>query len=911
MRFHWHDTLKRLTGSETRCPVCKADGLVTWERNERHVLPDLRGIPYCECPRCGARGEFPELVAKALAKGVEETVRTLNRSGELDAGTKDLETYVARKATQAEVDAHLSVCTDHLRQAPHLGNVRAGLSASNLRQLPPDTGLHVRENAPCQFALLDAPRYQRTNLTLYRYRFDGETTCLDAQNPKTLQREHRLHVTGGPSDVGVYLGDYRFGEVPPVLLATHDPRIAAQAYGAWRAETTLPSPVVGVAGFPLPPRFEAVRTLYLLNAPDSPLPLAFAIRALMGPVVYGTEEAPDIRVLTPRAASSYITAEDLRRLTRTKEYKPLRIWIQETLLGMAERREEIANALLQAKAPESVRTELAALVGSKAPRELVETLLLPTRDPDDILTLANGRLLKVTPVGLWTAKRLPKTDEIKAGTLLANVGLTVESRVVDDGAEVAVCTATHPDDDVPSVTVRLPKSHWNNPDALAEDIRAAWAETGRTPYVAVYRSGGYAWPDILQLLGSRCPVQTGLKALGATPDGTVNFPAFAAAHGTALPQTKAGLIPDAVQAAWSAIPRDTDPWRGDPLSDLLGATVTLDRTGLAAGYLHALYCAAGVMFDRSGVRRPPAHLVFVETEAGIWDTTLRTLAYLFSGSEYVPLMDYGDRAAFLKAWSGLGTLPLVTRLPSAEDLAKDVCASPVPLIAVADPLTSLGLSGHGVVSFVLPHVEATACDPITADDIGMLRKAFAAIVTAKAGTGWMDLSHGSPRSASTPALSVLASLAGEPEAGTTAAALVRTVKGRYPGVGLTGARTFFAVLHREVTAQAHGDPASLRVTIVNGVPADTVEASFNERGEHVFVCPEHVLVSRSVVGLINKEKAFLFDAEQLSREFAENGILLDDVPKSLGIDPSRVWAFSRTTWENEVVRASGFTTKEN
>ena len=910
MRFHWKYTLRRMTGAETRCPVCGVDGLVIWERNERDVLPDLRGIPYCECPRCGARGEFPELVAQATAKGTEETVRTLKRLGELDAVEKDLETYVSRKSAQAEVDAHLAVCTERLRQAPHLGNVRAGLSSSSLRQLPPDTGLHVRENAPRQFAVLDTPRYRRTNMTLYRYRFDGETSCIDVQNPKTLQREHRIRVTG---DCGVYLGDYRFGEVPTVLLATHDPRIAAQAYGAWRAETTLPSPVVGVAGFPLPRRFEAVRTLYLLNAPDSPLPLEVAVRALMGPVVYGCDDGPDIRVVTPRAASSKITAEDLRRLPKAREYKPLRVWLQETLIAMSDRREEIANALLQAGASESVRLELVGLVGPMAPQALVETLSLPTRDPDDVLQLASGRLVKVTPVGIWNARRNRKTGEVETTTALANVGITVDSRVADGGSEVAVCTVTHPDSDVPSVAVRIPKSHWSNPDDMADDIRSAWAETGRTPYVAMYRSACCSWADVMQLLGSRCPVQTGIRALGATPDGAVNFPAIAAANGRTSVQTKAGLVPDFVQAAWSAVGRDagvTPEEAMETVRSLLGAEASLERTGLAAGYAHALYCAAGVMFDRSGVRRPPAHLVFVETEPGIWDSVLRTLAYLFSGSEYVPLMDYGNRSGFLRRWSALGTLPLVTRLPSAEDLAKDVCASPVPLIAVADPLTSLGLSGHGVTSFVLPNVEASECDPVSPDEISALRSAFAAIAAARAGTGWMDLSHGSPRASSTAALSVIVSLSGSQEPGTVAAAAMRSVKGRYPGVGLTGATTFLAVLHREVTAKAHGDHENLHVTIVNGVPACTLEASFNERGEHVFLCPDYVLVSRSVVGLINRERTFLFDAEQLSREFSENGILADGVPESLGIDPRRVWAFPRAVWESEVVRASGFNTKE-
>ena len=135
------------------------------------------------------------------------------------------------------------------------------------------------------------------------------------------------------------------------------------------------------------------------------------------------------------------------------------------------------------------------------------------------------------------------------------------------------------------------------------------------------------------------------------------------------------------------------------------------------------------------------------------------------------------------------------------------------------------------------------------------------------------------------------------------------MRGRYLGAGLTGARAFFSVLHRAYAANMRGDDpggTGVRLTIVPGTPADALRASFNDRGEHVFVLPDMALVSRSVVQLVNRQQAYLFDAEQLSREFAENGILLGEAPASLGIDPGRVWAFPRETWDREVVRAAGF-----
>ena len=905
MRFLWRETLRRMTGGETRCPACRADGLSVSERDERDVLPDLRGVPHCECPACGRRGDFAVLVAAASDQAVADTVRELLRIGELEASVRDAEAYIARKEVQADVDAHFEKCVAKLRAAPHMGNIRAGLSASTLRQLPPDTGMHVADDAPRAFALLSGPRYARVPMTLYRYRFDGETSCIDAQNPKTLQREHRLRVTG---DVGVDLGDFREGEVPQVLLATPNPRTAGQIYGAMRAESSLVPPVVGLAGFPLPHRFSAVRTIYLLDAPDAPLPLSFAVQALRKPAVYGSDAEPAVRVLSPHCPASSIVAEDVRRLAGASPHgSALRTWIAGRIMQSADRREEVANALLQAGASENVRAEIAELLGPSAPQSLLDTVLLPTTEPDDVLTLANGRLVKSTPVGIYAARRDRKTGEIASGALLCNVGISVESRIVDRGSETAVCTVTHPDSDVPSVQVRLPRAHWNNPDALAEDVRSAYAEGGRTPYVAFYRASGYAWGDLMQLLGAHCPVQSGLKALGAAPDGSVNFPNTAVAKGTTSRQTKAGLIRQDALAAYSALPADAEPADAGRLTSFLASATSLCRTGVAAGVLHALFCAAGKMFESSGVRRPPAHMVFVETEPGVWDETLRTLAYLFSGSEYVPLMDYSDRPGFLRGWADLGTLPLVTRLPAAEDVATVLAASPVGVAAVADPLTAMTCSGRGTVSFVLPNVEAPGPE-ISQEEVDGLRRAFVAVTAARAGTGWLDIAAGGPAALSTPCLSALGSLSPVRDAATVAGGLYRSVKGRYPGVGVTGAKAFFSVLHRAYTAAANGDGGGIRLTTVAGAPADALRASFNERGEHVFVLPDQVVVSRSVVQLIDRQQNFLFDAEQLSHEFEENGIILADAPGLLGIDDRRVWVFPRAVWDSEVVRAAGQTT---
>lgn len=902
MKLDWKGVLWRVAGGDAGCPACGADGLLVRPRDDSDALPDLRGVPYCECPACGARGDLFELVAKAAGSPLRETMRTLVATGELDASPRAVEAYLSRKADQALVAAHMDRCVARLRAAPHMCGIRAGLSLSNVRQLPPDTGMYVRADAPRQFAILDVQRYSQVPMTVYRYSFDGETSCVDVQNPKTLLREHRIRITG---DVGTYLGDFREGEVPKAVLATHNPRSAGQIYGAMRAESSLTPPVMAVAGFPLPERFAALRILYLLDAPDSPLPVEFAVMAMGSKAVYGSDARPEMRVLSPSCPASDITASDVRMLAGAQARgKSLANWLAARLLAKADRIDEVSCALLRAGASENTRAEIAALLGADAPKALVDAVMLPAAEPDDVFTLGNGRMFKSTPVGIFAARRGSRAGEILSGQTLSNVGIAVDSRVVERGVETACCTVTHPDADVPPVQARIPRPHWGSPDAMAEDIRAAYAELGRTPYVAMYRAGGYCWADMMQFLGAHCPVQSGLQTLGATPDGFVNLPAFSARRGTVSAQTRAGSVPENALQAYSALPNAKAGLDG--IQGVLAGKASLDAVGVAAGLLHALACTTGSPFDRSGVRRRPAHLLYVETEPGVWDSTLRALAYAFSGSEYVPPMDYGDRAGFLQGWAGLGTLPLLARLPSSDDMAAVLASSPVPVIAVADPLTAMACSGRGEISFALPNVEAAGDAP----SVETVREALSAALAEKAGTNWLAAGHGGATALSTPCLAALGALTEERDAGTVAGGLYRSMRGRYPGAGMTGARAFFAVLHRAYMAQQRGDEPDVCMTFVAGMPSEVLRGSFNDRGEHVFVTSEHVFVGRAVVQLVNASKAYLFDAEQLSREFEESGILCTGPARRLGIDERRVWTFTRAVWDAEVVAAAGFAQKE-
>ena len=903
------------------CPLCRGP-LTTTTRDAEAVVPGVRGLAWHECPSCGFRGDSVRLAAAARASTRQDALAALVSAGAVSCTARERESLVAHWAEQDAVDAHFAVCVERLRRAPERGGIRSGLSVSSLRQLPPDTGLNVTSDAPAAFGCVCRGRYLHVPLTLYRYRFDGSTTVVDAKLPSTGALEQRIRVSDGPVDVGVYLGDYRPGEIPDTVLATHDPRIAGLLYGACRAESARTPPVVGVAGFPLPARFAALSRVYLLDAPDAPLPLEFALRAWSTQTVYGlpADRQPDIRVATPQLPATDIRAENIRLLTSRTLGVPITEWLRRRLVALSDDVGAVAKAILRAGVPDAFRGALADLLGADAPRRLADTVRLPSSEPDDVLTLGNGRLVQNTRTGIYAAVRDARTGEVTRRSTLLNVGIRVLSRVVGPSGETAVCRVTHPDCDVSPVVVRIPARHWANVDRVAQDIRDAYADTGRVPYVAGYRASGYSLHDVFQLLGAVCPVQDALGALGMTPSGAVNLPAVEIVRGACLPQTRAGGLSDDVLAKYAALPLPDASMNGvgagagvDVLSDLLVRPASPRVAGLAAGLMHVLYCVTGRMFDASGSRRPPCHLLFVETEPGVWDDVLRDIAYFLSGSEHVPLVDYADPSGSLAAMAGLGTLPLVARLPSLERVASVLASSPVPVVGVADVLTALACSGRGRISFVLPNAEHArdfAHDDLGSGELARLRAAF---VSAIAGLGvecpWRDVMPGAALSVDTPCLTVAGSLVGDgraPLPGSPHDCLLRSVRARFNGVGMTGLATFFNVLHREFCEHAAGDGALFRLTIVQGAPPEAVAASFNARGEHVFVMDDAVVMSRQVVAVVNREQSFLFDAEQLSSEMRERGILLDDVPGRLGIDPRRVWAFPRQVWDEHVVRAVGF-----
>jgi len=91
------------------------------------------------------------------------------------------------------------------------------------------------------------------------------------------------------------------------------------------------------------------------------------------------------------------------------------------------------------------------------------------------------------------------------------------------------------------------------------------------------------------------------------------------------------------------------------------------------------------------------------------------------------------------------------------------------------------------------------------------------------------------------------------------------------------------------------------VCIVRGAPP--ADGSFTARGQHIFVMDDIVVISHTVVGLINKDSdtAMRFDHRLLTEEFQERG-LLTFRPEWLLVDTNRCWIMKREDWDLHVVR---------
>ena len=863
------------------------------------------GMSHFECTHqsCRFSGDGISLACAVLNVGPSDVLTMLRPGGRLahvmDEPIKpyEAEEYVESRMMQDEVKSYLTACQRSLRSSPEKCGIRAGLSRNSLRLIPRETCLlSDAESAPAVFRKFARPKYAKSTYVAYPFTYNGDIMHVKVQDVAASDSFETAVVAR--ADVGVFMDG--FDAVPKSILCVFDPRDAAIIYGNCMAETTLKPPVVGIAGFPLPDNFAGVGHIYILATANKPIPLEQCFMLLeREEVVAGAGRQPLIKVWSTSCGAEDITAEMVRRkLDNPNGYTvKLDLWtiMEIDRMVIAGKHDHVAVALATSGMSEVVRRGLLALAKAhKACKGAIEVLASTIPVNPSTLALGNGKTFR------RGATWIKATKGINA-TTLCNVGIDVLHKIrAYSGDEIVVCNVMPEDTGVPAVKMNIPVKAWMSAQTLQAAVTSGFSARGHSPYVAFYTVSGYAWHDIMCKLSERCPIQREVPSLGLDELSDLHLPEFTYRTSTKSieRQNQIFTIPAETMQTYSGIPFGKTISNLEPFRRLMSNCDNLYIAAFTVGLMHTIFQMTYSMYkSSSAVRQAMRHLLYVETETGIWQSVFRQLATFFSNSDFVPTLSYADPGSTLMKYRQLGTLPLVATVPGmrGDKLAHAIADSGVCLIGLTDGLTATMANGHMSATYVTPSddsaVDIRDC-LIAHDDIESMRESFPGFLATFIAKANIDAAY---RAARTPALAVY-DICCEMLGVEKSPVVRRILKPCFPSLGMTGVNTFFDVLHALVYAPDTPNPM---ICIIHGKPEFCT--NFADRGQHIILMEDCVIISQAIIPVINKESVNRFSAEQLTAELTERG-LLRKRPDWANLDMQRFWVLDRATWETEVAR---------
>ena len=212
--------------------------------------------------------------------------------------------------------------------------------------------------------------------------------------------------------------------------------------------------------------------------------------------------------------------------------------------------------------------------------------------------------------------------------------------------------------------------------------------------------------------------------------------------------------------------------------------------------MHALYQMTYGMYRPVARRHANRHLFFVETEPGIWASSFKQVADLFSGADFTPTLNYANPAETLSDYRQLGCLPLIAYVPTmGSKLSKALDESSVDLIGLLDTSTAVMTNGRVSAVYVTPSKDAPAeRTMIAGSDLDRLRRSFPHLLSHFVREATID---GAYRSSSVPCIAAYAECCRI--LGVEQVTLDDIAKTWFPGTGMNGADMFFDLLHRSVS----------------------------------------------------------------------------------------------------------------
>jgi len=895
------------SGPVVKCPCpLHSDGAQTLAVHENLET----GVSHFECthPACRFYGDAISLVAAAKHCSIGEAVNMFRPGGALASTLRkplleaEAAAYTESHMAQSRIQAYMVQCQQALRQTPQSIRLRAGLTRNNLRLLPQELGTLVRgDDIPVPFRQFNKAKYRTGCYLVYPYTYNGEVTHARVQEGDQ-QTACTTNVTLTRQDLGVYMERFE-GPIPQRLVVTYDPRSASILYGNCMAETSQKPPIVAIAGFPLPETYREVTHLYLFVPPDCPLSLTDAVHAFAAPAyVEDAPKQPKLCLWRSTIQAEQMTAERLRTGTSptNKSHPDIACWIADEMLRLIRQGnvESVMQALNSVVLPEERRVRLLGVAANLPDsQKLVDLIQTSTSSmAASKLLLGNGHLLQIRQTGLRAISR--KGDEEP----LSNVGIQIAHKIrTHTGEEVLMCQITTEDTQIAPLQVGIPESAWARSKAIQKVITKAYTERGETPYVALYDQPGYCWADILAKLSERCELHHEVVHLGADEQGNLHFPQaiINTVNNEIILQKRIFTLPEPVLGVYNGVVPGTPSGSCGIYRRLLEQCDNQYCCAFTAGIMHVIFHATNHGYnlgkDTKGVKGAfhPQHLMFVESEPGIWMPTFRQLAALFSNSNFITTLMSSDPLETINAHRTLGTLPLISRIPGIrpEKYRRLIQDSPCSLISLVSGGVAMAGGGDGYTSYLVPQDGPQGPTLLGGEDLEELRQSFAGFLTeylARIGSLSADYHNAAiPASAAYRESCRILGVAPKPM-------MDQVLRGFYGGYGLVGVDALFDILH-----VAHGTSEKRPIGIVQGRPP---MAGASDRGQHVFLMDDLCVITHAAIGPLNTRYDSVFGISELTRDFKAKSLLVEP-PTDLYINTNRCWVISRKTWDERVVRS--------
>ena len=874
-----------------------------------HENPDTRRTYFeCQDPACRFYGDAVSLVSAAKRISVSEAVNMFRPGGSLAHTLREpfldqeAAAYTESCMAQSLLQSYMVQCQQNLRQSPGSVKIRAGLTQSNLRLLPAEAGVLVKgENIPAGFKVFNKNQYRCGTFLVYPFTYNGDITHVKVQEHENLS-SLTSSVTITRNDIGVYME--RFPDVvPDHLVATFDPRSATILYGNCMAETSKKPAIVAIAGFPLPASFKSVKVIHLFVPPDAPLTLADTLRAFAAPqYVDGADRQPKLRLWRSSVVAEDLVAERLRFAiggTRNADNPSLSRWIVDEMSKMVGlgNMEPVVKALGAVSLTSERRGELIdAAVHTPNAQKIINLINNSVSATSSKLILGNGNLLQWSSSGITAINR--KGDE----SVISTVGIQVSHRIkTHDNREILACQITTEDPRVSPLQVLIPSESCERPLALQKEILKGFIARGETPYVVIYDKTGYRWDDIMAKLAERCEIHHEVCKLGPDQTGAVHFPqAIVDLKGTSITQQKRifTLSSSAMEAYGGILPGSPTGSR-DLFKRLLERCENPYCAAFTAGLMNVVYHATNFPYSalkswghRAALKKfHPSHLMFVESEPGIWTPMAKQLSTFLSGSNYIPTLSFTNPVDTVKSYEALGQLPLLASIPAlkSERYRRLLSDSPVSLMGVLDSGTAVRGDGNGQVTYVVPPNNIPSeVDVFEEHDLTALQDAFSGFVMEYIVSLQAIDSKSNYFQPSIPAMTAYkhaCNLLGVKESSTMSAIL----RSYYGGYGMTGVTGLFDTLHRDLN---NLDDRVL--SLCQGVPEHAPGQ------HHIYILDNEVVITHAAIRPLNDQYNTAFGVDDLTRELKDKSMLVQE--PEVRYSKGRSWVISRATWDERVVR---------